>query len=270
MKKLSLLAPRLVILEIIKSSAKYPTKIIAIQTGLITLNRPANKRKKLRIGLKGVIFDPNSDLMDASGYSSKLLEKAVFEFSKLPGIGRKTALRLVLHLLKQDPEEVHILTSSLNELRSKVHHCRICHNITDSETCSVCSNPARDHGLICVVESIRDVMALENTQLYHGVYHVLGGIISPMEGIGPAQITISSLINQVSSGEIREVVLALSATMEGDATNYYIFRKLEDYPVKVSILARGVAIGDELEYTDEITLGRSLLNRTPFEDSLRK
>jgi recombination protein RecR len=208
--------------------------------------------------------------MDASGYSSKLLEKAVFEFSKLPGIGRKSALRLVLHLLKQDPEEVQMLVGSLSELRTKVHHCRICHNISDSEICSVCSNEARDHGLICVVENIRDVMALENTRLFNGVYHVLGGIISPMEGIGPANITISSLLERVSQGGVREIVLALSATMEGDATNYYIFRKLTDHPIKVTILARGVAIGDELEYTDEITLGRSLLNRTPFEDSLRK
>ncbi len=208
--------------------------------------------------------------MDSSRYNSRLLEKAVHEFSKLPGIGRKTALRLILHLLRQDPEEVEMLAGSLLELRNNIHHCRICHNISDQETCQVCSNPTRDQSLICVVENIRDVMAIENTRQYAGVYHVLGGIISPMDGIGPANLTISSLVERMAAGTIREVILALSATMEGDATNYYIYRKLSDYPAKITTLARGVAIGDELEYTDEITLGRSLLNRTPFEDTLRK
>ena len=208
--------------------------------------------------------------MDSSKYSSRLLEKAVFEFSKLPGIGRKSALRLVLHLLRQDPGEVESLAGSLTELRKNIHHCKTCHNISDHETCLVCANPARDHAQICVVESIRDVMAIEATQQYQGIYHVLGGIISPMEGIGPANLTIGSLTERAATGEIREVILALSATMEGDATNYYIFKKLSDFDIRITTLARGVAIGDELEYTDEITLGRSLLNRTPFEETLSR
>lgn len=208
--------------------------------------------------------------MDSSKYSSRLLEKAVYEFSKLPGIGRKTALRLVLHLLRQEPEEVENLAGSLTQLRKNIHHCRICHNISDQETCPVCTNPGRDHSQICVVESIRDVMAVEATQQYRGVYHVLGGIISPMDGIGPANLTIGSLAERAAAGEIREVILALSATMEGDATNYYIYKKLSEFPIRITTLARGVAIGDELEYTDEITLGRSLINRTPFEETLTK
>jgi recombination protein RecR len=208
--------------------------------------------------------------MDSSRYTSRLLEKAVNEFSKLPGIGRKTALRLVLHLLRQDVSESEALAGSLLQLRKEIHHCRICHNISDQEVCQVCSNPTRDRSLICVVETIRDVMAIESTQQYSGVYHVLGGILSPMEGIGPANLTVGSLAERVATGEVREVILALSATMEGDATNYFIFRKLSDQPVKITTLARGVAIGDELEFTDEITLGRSLLNRTLFEESIRK
>jgi recombination protein RecR len=209
-------------------------------------------------------------MMEPSKYSSRLLEKSVFEFAKLPGIGRKTALRLVLHLLRQDREEVNALTSSLVQLREEIHNCKVCHNISDTEVCSICSNQGRNQSLICVVENIRDVMAIESTQQFTGLYHVLGGIISPMEGIGPANLTINSLLERMSTGEVREVILALSATMEGDATNFFIYRKMADFPVKVTTLARGVAIGDELEYTDEITLGRSLLNRTPFEDSLRK
>jgi recombination protein RecR len=208
--------------------------------------------------------------MDSSRYTSRLLEKAVNEFSKLPGIGRKTALRLVLHLLRQDVSESESLASSLLQLRKEIHHCRICHNISDQEVCQVCSNPARDRSLICVVETIRDVMAIESTQQYSGVYHVLGGILSPMEGIGPANLTVGSLSERVATGEVREVILALSATMEGDATNFFIYRKLSDHPVRITTLARGVAIGDELEFTDEITLGRSLLNRTLFEESIRK
>jgi len=208
--------------------------------------------------------------MESSKYSSRLLEKAVFEFSKLPGIGRKSALRLVLHLLRQDNDEISALASSLIQLKEEIHHCKVCHNISDTEICSVCSNPSRDRSQLCVVENIRDVMAIESTQQFRGLYHVLGGIISPMEGIGPAQLTISSLVERVSQGEINEVILALSATMEGDATNFFIYRKLNETPIKVTTLARGVAIGDELEYTDEITLGRSLLNRTPFEDTLKK
>ncbi|TSA36162.1 MAG: recombination protein RecR [Porphyromonadaceae bacterium] len=208
--------------------------------------------------------------MDSSKYTSKLLEKAVNEFSKLPGIGRKTALRLVLHLLRQDVSESESLASSLLQLRKEIHHCKICHNISDQEICQVCSNPGRDRSLICVVENIRDVMAIESTQQYTGVYHVLGGILSPMDGIGPANLTVGSLAERVASGEAREVILALSATMEGDATNFFIYRKLTEYTVKITALARGVAVGDELEFTDEITLGRSLLNRTLFEESLRK
>jgi recombination protein RecR len=208
--------------------------------------------------------------MDSSKYTSKLLEKAVNEFSRLPGIGRKTALRLVLHLLRQDLSESESLASSLLQLRKEIHHCKICHNISDQEICQVCSNPGRDRSLICVVENIRDVMAIESTQQYSGVYHVLGGILSPMDGIGPANLTVGSLAERVASGEAREIILALSATMEGDATNFFIYRKLAEYDVKISTLARGVAVGDELEFTDEITLGRSLLNRILFEESLRK
>lgn len=208
--------------------------------------------------------------MDSSKYTSKLLEKAVNEFSKLPGIGRKTALRLVLHLLRQDVSESESLAGSLLQLRKEIHHCRICHNISDQEICQVCSNPARDRSLLCVVENIRDVMAIESTQQYSGVYHVLGGILSPMDGIGPASLTVGSLAERIASGEVREVILALSATMEGDATNFFIYRKLSGFTVKITTLARGVAVGDELEFTDEITLGRSLLNRTLFEESLRK
>ncbi len=208
--------------------------------------------------------------MDSSKYTSRLLEKAVNEFAKLPGIGRKTALRLVLHLLRQEVAESEALASSLLQLRKEIHHCKICHNISDQEICQVCSNPGRDHSQICVVENIRDVMALESTHQFTGVYHVLGGILSPMDGIGPANISVGSLAERVASGNIREVILALSATMEGDATNFFIYRKLSDHPVKITTLARGVAIGNELEYTDEITLGRSLLNRTLFEESIRK
>lgn len=217
-----------------------------------------------------VTFENYTRIMDSSKYTSKLLEKAVNEFSKLPGIGRKTALRLVLHLLRQDISESESLAGSLLKLRKEIHHCKVCHNISDQEVCHVCSNPGRDRSLICVVENIRDVMAIESTQQYNGVYHVLGGILSPMDGIGPANLTVASLAARVGSGEVREVILALSATMEGDATNFFIYRKLAEYDVKITTLARGVAIGDELEFTDEITLGRSLLNRTLFEESLRK
>ncbi|MFA6127796.1 MAG: recombination mediator RecR [Bacteroidales bacterium] len=208
--------------------------------------------------------------MDSSKYTSRLLEKAVNEFSRLPGIGRKTALRLVLHLLRQDVSESESLADSLLQLRKEIHHCKICHNISDQEICQVCSNPDRDRSLICVVENIRDVMAIESTQQYRGVYHVLGGILSPMDGIGPANLTVGSLAERAMTGEVKEVILALSATMEGDATNFFIYRKLADSSVKITTLARGVAVGDELEFTDEITLGRSLLNRTLFEESIRK
>ena len=202
-------------------------------------------------------------------YPSKLLENAVNEFAKLPGIGRKSALRLVLHLLRQDIESVNAFGNSLIQLRRDIKHCRVCHNISDTETCQICANPARNRSVICVVENIRDVLSIENTQQFNGLYHVLGGIISPMDGIGPAELEIDSLVKRASNVETVEIILALSTTMEGDTTNFYIYRKLKDRPVKISTLARGVSIGDELEYTDEITLGRSLINRVPYESSIR-
>ena len=198
-------------------------------------------------------------------YQSLLLEKAVQEFSRLPGIGRKTALRLVLHLLRQDTDEVERFANAITTMKREVRFCRICHNISDSEVCPICSDRRRDVSTICVVENIQDVMAIENTQQYHGLYHVLGGIISPMDGIGPSDLEIESLAGRVAKGDVKEVILALSPTMEGDTTNFYIFRKLASFNVKLSIIARGVAVGNELEYTDEVTLGRSILNRTPFE-----
>jgi recombination protein RecR len=207
--------------------------------------------------------------MSNTHYSSKLLENAVAEFSKLPGIGNKTALRLVLHLLKQDGETVTQFGNAIIQLKNEIKHCRICHNLSDEEVCSICSNTARDHGLVCVVENIRDVMSIENTLQFKGVYHVLGGIISPMDGIGPADLTIAALEEKAAQGDIKEIILALSTTLEGDTTNFFIFKKLKKYPVTITTLARGVSFGDELEYTDEITLGRSILNRTPFETTLR-
>jgi recombination protein RecR len=208
--------------------------------------------------------------MNIDKYPSKLLENAVNEFSKLPGIGRKSALRLVLFLLRQDVEAVKYFGNSLIQLRSEIKHCKICHNISDTDICQICSNHSRNQHVICVVENIRDVMSVENTQQFNGLYHVLGGIISPMDGIGPAELEIESLVNRVKKGEIFEVILALSTTMEGDTTNFYIYRKLKDKEIKISTLARGVSVGDELEYTDEITLGRSLTNRVPYESSMGK
>ena len=199
-------------------------------------------------------------------YPSQLLEQAVQEFAKLPGIGRKTALRLVLHLLRQETDDVTHFADTIARMRREVKRCKVCHNISDSDTCPICSDPRRDHSTICVVENIQDVMAVENTQKFHGRYHVLGGVISPMDGTGPADLEIESLVARVASGEVKEVILALGSTMEGDTTNFYIFRKLAPYTnVKISIIARGISVGDELEYTDEVTLGRSILNRTPFE-----
>ena len=199
-------------------------------------------------------------------YPSELLEKAVQEFSKLPGIGRKTALRLVLNLLRREEDEVLQFTETIARMRQEVKHCRICHNISDSDVCPICSDPRRDTTTICVVENIQDVMAVENTQQYQGLYHVLGGVISPMDGVGPADLEIESLVERVRQGGVKEVILALSSTMEGDTTNFYIFRKLAPYTeVKLTIIARGISVGDELEYTDEVTLGRSILNRTLFE-----
>ena len=197
-----------------------------------------------------------------NAYPSKLLEKAVGEFSKLPGIGRKTALRLVLNMLRRSEEEVEEFAEAVSRLRKDVKYCRVCHNISDTEVCPICSDTRRDASTICVVENIRDVMAVENTQQYGGLYHVLGGIISPMDGIGPADIEIDSLVKRVAEGGVREVILALSSTMEGDTTNFYISRKLAPYDVELSVIARGISVGDELEYTDEVTLGRAIINRT--------
>lgn len=199
-------------------------------------------------------------------YPSKLLENAVSQFSRLPGIGRKTALRLVLHLLRQEDSDVEQLASALTTMKREVKRCSVCHNISDQEVCPVCSDPRRDRRTVCVVENIQDVMAIENTQQYHGLYHVLGGIISPMDGIGPSNLEIQSLVDRVGQGDVDEVILALSPTMEGDTTNFYIFRKLSPFPeLRITVIARGVSVGDELEYTDEVTLGRSILNRTIFE-----
>lgn len=197
-------------------------------------------------------------------YPSALLEKAVNEFSKLPGIGRKTAMRLVLHLLRQDEGMVEAFGNAIITLKKEVKYCRVCHNISDTEVCQICSNPQRDATTVCVVETIRDVMAVEATQQFGGLYHVLGGVISPMDGVGPGDLQIDSLVGRVSQGDIKEVILALGSTMEGDTTNFYIYRKLEKLNVKLSVIARGISIGDELEYTDEITLGRSIVNRTLF------
>jgi len=199
-------------------------------------------------------------------YPSQLLERAVSEFAKLPGIGRKTALRLVLWMLRQDHADVEQFADAVSRLKNEVKYCHVCHNISDSDTCPICSDPRRDATTVCVVESIQDVMAIENTQQFHGLYHVLGGIISPMDGIGPSDIEAESLVARVAEGNIREVILALSPTMEGDTTNFYLYRKLAPTGVKVSVIARGVAVGNELEYTDEVTLGRSIMNRTLFEE----
>ena len=207
--------------------------------------------------------------MSQQQFSSSLLENAVNEFSKLPGIGRKTALRLVLHLLKQSEHEVEVFGNSFIQLRNEIIYCKVCHNISDTEVCRICGNPSRDHETVCVVENIKDVMSIENTQQFRGLYHVLGGIISPMDGIGPADLEIESLIQRVKDEEVKEVVLALSTTMEGDTTNFYIFRKLGPLNIKVTTIARGIAIGDELEYADEVTLGRSILNRVEFTNSFK-
>lgn len=201
-------------------------------------------------------------------YSSALLEKAVGEFSKLPGIGPKTALRLVLHLLRQEASAVESFGQSVITLKREVKYCRVCHNISDEEVCSVCADTRRDASTVCVVENIQDVMAIENTQQYRGLYHVLGGVISPMDGVSPSDLAIDSLVERVRSGGVSEVILALSPTMEGDTTNFYLFRKLADSGVKLSVIARGVAQNDELQYTDEVTLGRSIVNRTLFTGQL--
>ncbi len=198
-------------------------------------------------------------------YPSRLLEKAVGEFSTLPGVGRKTALRLVLHLLRQPVERADLLSEAIHKVRHEIKYCKVCHNISDTEVCSICSDARRDASTICVVENIQDVMAIENTQQYNGVYHVLGGVISPMDSIGPGDLEIDSLIQRVEADGVKEVILALASTMEGDTTNFYISRRLQPTSVKLSVIARGISVGDELEYTDEVTLGRSIINRTPLE-----
>ena len=205
-----------------------------------------------------------------STYSSKLVENAVNELAKLPGIGRKTALRLALHLLKQDKPDVELLGNSVIKMRNDVIFCKKCHNISDSELCSICSSPRRNGSVICVVEDIRDVMAIENTSQFNGLYHVLGGIISPLDGIGPNDLTIDKLANRLKTNEVVEIILALSATIEGDTTNFYLYKRLAEFDVLITTIARGVSVGDELEYTDEITLGRSILNRQPFEGLNKK
>jgi recombination protein RecR len=202
-------------------------------------------------------------------FSSKLLERAVNEMSQLPGIGKRTALRLVLHMLRQPKEQTLALSEALQTMRNEIKFCKSCHNISDIELCEICSNPKRNTQIICVVEDIRDVMAIENTSSFKGLYHVLGGKISPMDGIGPHDLNIDSLVNKVKSGEVSELILALSSTMEGDTTNFYIYKQIKDYNVTTSTIARGISVGDELEYADEITLGRSIVNRIPFETSIK-
>jgi recombination protein RecR len=199
---------------------------------------------------------------------SKLVENAVNEMSQLPGIGKRTALRLVLHLLKQPVEQTEQLASALAIMRQDIQFCQGCNMISDTEICAICGNEKRDKSIICVVEDVRDVMAIENTNMFKGLYHVLGGKISPIEGIGPSQLKISSLIEKVKRGGVAEIIFALSSTMEGDTTNFYIYKQIKEYQIKSSTIARGIAVGDELEYADEVTLGRSLLNRIPFETSL--
>ena len=203
-------------------------------------------------------------------YSSKLLEDAVNEFAALPGIGRKTALRLVLSLLKRPVREIEQFGNTIIRLRSNINYCKSCNNISEAEICNICSNPKREKNIVCVVEDIRDVIAVENTGQFRGIYHVLGGIINPMEGIGPSQLTIENLVEKISKGTVDEVIMALSTTMEGDTTVFYLYKKLKPFDVKISTIARGIAIGGELEYADEITLGRSIVNRTPYENSLVK
>src|SRR6201996_5787593 len=205
-------------------------------------------------------------------FSSKLLEDAVAEFSKLPGVGQKTALRLVLHLLKQDKAEVNKFSGAISKLRNEIQFCQTCHNISDQLICQICSGPKRDRGLVCVVEDTRDVMAIENTNQYNGLYHVLGGLISPMDGIGPSDLEIDTLVQRLQSNEneIKEVIFALSATMEGDTTIFYLNKRLKPYNISISTIARGIAFGGELEYVDEITLGRSIATRVPYENSLSR
>jgi recombination protein RecR len=205
-----------------------------------------------------------------NSYPSKLLEQAVNEFARLPGVGRKTALRLILHLLKQPAENVETLGKAIIRLRKEISYCRHCHNIADGDVCDICSRSGRDHGLVCVVEDVRDVMAIENTQQYNGIYHILGGVISPIDGIGPAELNIDSLTLRAGNGTVREVIFALPATIEGDTTAFYLYRKIAATQISISVIARGISFGDELEYADEVTLGRSILNRTPYQNTMVK
>jgi len=202
-------------------------------------------------------------------FSSKLIEKAVNEMSQLPGIGKRTALRLVLHLLKQPKEQTEFLSQSLVAMREDIKYCVSCHNISDSAICEICANQNRNHQIVCVVEDIRDVMAIENTGQFRGIYHVLGGKISPIDGIGPSQLNITTLVEKVKSGSVSEIIFALSSTMEGDTTNFYIYKQIADSSIIISTIARGISVGDELEYADEVTLGRSILHRVPFEKSFK-
>ena len=202
-------------------------------------------------------------------YPSALLENAVNELATLPGIGRKTALRLALHMLRREPDYTERFSKAPLALRRNVKYCKMCHNICDSGYCAICADPLRDRSTVCVVENVKDVMTIENTSQFHGLYHVLGGIISPIDGIGPADLEIDSLVKRVASGEVKEVMFALSTTMEGDTTNFFIYRKLSAYPVKVTVIARGISVGDEIEYADEVTLGRSILNRVDFNESIK-
>lgn len=202
-------------------------------------------------------------------FSSKLLEKAVNEMSQLPGIGKRTSLRLILHLLRQPAEQTFHLTQALTNMKEQIKFCTSCNNVSDLEMCEICANPLRNHQLICVVEDVRDVMAIENTSQFRGIYHVLGGKISPMDGVGPSQLKINSLVEKVKDGKVSEIIFALSSTMEGDTTNYYIYKQIQNFEITVSTIARGISVGDELEYADEVTLGRSILHRIPFENSLK-
>ena len=206
--------------------------------------------------------------MDIHYFSSKLLEDAVDEFAKLPGIGKKTAFRLVLHLLNQDKDEVRQFGNTITKLREEIKRCKSCNVISDNELCPICADPKRNSSVVCVVENSRDVIAIENTQQYNGIYHVLGGIISPMDGIGPSDLNVENLQNKIESNHVEEIILALSTTMEGDTTNFYLYKRFREYPIKISTIARGVSIGDELEFADELTLGRSILHRTLFESTL--
>lgn len=215
---------------------------------------------------------PNWDLefKKIMEFSSKLLEKAVNEVAQLPGIGKRSALRLVLHLLKQPLEQTQFLANALTTMREEIKFCKSCHNISDVDVCEICNNSSRNHQIICIVEDVRDVMAIENTNQFKGIYHVLGGKISPIDGIGPSQLNINSLVEKAKLGKIEELIFALSTTIEGDTTNFYIYKQIKELSIKTSTIARGIAVGDELEYADEVTLGRSILNRIPFENSVNK